>query len=49
MRSLPALVALILLMPGAASANELLRLYQLASENDPVLQSAAHQRDAANA
>jgi outer membrane protein len=30
----------------AASANELLRIYDLAVQNDPTLAAAAHQRDA---
>src|SRR5882672_11259788 len=47
MRFRPLLVALIALAPGAASANELLRVYELAVQNDAVLQAAASARDAA--
>jgi outer membrane protein len=47
MRFLSAAAALFLLAPGSASANELLRLYELAVNNDATLQAAAAQRDAA--
>lgn len=39
------LLCLALLTP-AAQANELMRVYDLAAQNDPVLDAAAHQRDA---
>jgi len=40
-------LALVLLVPSLASANELTRIYQLAVENDTQLRAAAGQRDAA--
>lgn len=43
----PFLAAAVFVMPGAASANQLMDVYQLAVENDAQLRAAEFQRDAA--
>lgn len=47
MKNLPCFLALALLAPSLASANELTRVYGLALKNDTTLQAAMDQRDAA--
>ncbi|MEQ1440000.1 TolC family outer membrane protein [Fontimonas sp. SYSU GA230001] len=47
MHPLHRLLAIALLLPGLAHANDLMRIYELATANDTTIQAARHARDAA--